>query len=104
MKLLWLELAEEDLDSIYHFYSSDKSIKAATKLYNDILNAAEKLIDFPHIASIELDLSDEGEEYRSLVVRKHFKIIYFVEVDVVYIAAIRDCRQNPQTNVSKHKT
>jgi|GEM_PF-5977912 hypothetical protein len=29
MKLLWLESAEEDLDSIYIFYSTDKSINAA---------------------------------------------------------------------------
>lgn len=103
MRLLWLQLAEEDLDSIYHFYSTDKSIKAAIKLYNDILDATEKLIDFPLIAAIEPKLSEDEDEYRALVVRKHFKIIYFIEEDVVYIAAIWDCRQNPKTNESKIK-
>ena len=29
MKVLWLELSEEDIESIYQFYAKDKSIKAA---------------------------------------------------------------------------
>lgn len=103
MNILWLELAEEDLDSIYQFYAKDKSIKVAYKIYNEILDVAESLADFPQMASIELDLSEEGEEYRSLIVRKHFKLIYFIENESIYIAAVWDCRQNPQTNVSKLK-
>lgn len=103
MKIFWLEFAEEDLDSIYHFYAKDKSIKAAYKIYNEILDAAESLADFPQKAAIELGLSEEGEEYRSLIVRKHFKLIYFVEAESIYIAAVWDCRQNPQTNISKLK-
>ena len=101
MKILWLELAEEDVESIYQFYAKDKSIKAANRIYNDILDATDSLADFPQMASIEPELSDDGEEFRSLVVRKHFKIIYFIESDSIYIAAVWDCRQNPQTNVNK---
>lgn len=103
MRILWLELAEEDLDSIYQFYAKDKSIKAAYKIYNEILDAAESLADFPQMASLELDLSEEGEEYRSLIVRKHFKLIYFVEDESIFIAAVWDCRQSPQTNIKKIK-
>lgn len=101
MKVLWLELAEEDIESIYQFYAKDKSIKAANKIYNDILNAADTLSDFPQMAPIEPELSDFDEEYRSLVVYKHFKIIYFFENDFIFISAVWDSRQNPQTNVKK---
>ena len=104
MKILWLELAEEDIESIYQFYAEDKSIKAANKIYNDILDATDSLAVFPQKASIEPDVSDDDEEYRSLVVQKHFKIIYFVECDSIYIAAIWDCRRNPQTNINKIKS
>lgn len=103
MRILWLELAEEDLDSIYQFYAKDKSTKAAYKIYNEILDAAESLADFPQMASIELDLSEVGEEYRSLIVRKYFKLIYFIEEESIFIAAVWDCRQNPQTNIKKIK-
>lgn len=101
MRLLWLEPAEEDLDSIYDFYVRDKSIKAASKIYNDLLDGVEILFDFPQIASIEPELSDGSEVYRSLVVKKYFKIIYFLEEGSIYIAAIWDCRQDPKMNVAK---
>ena len=68
MKILWLKLAEEDLESIYLFYKKDKSIKAANKIYNDILDATDSLANFPQMAPIEPTLSDDGDEYRSLVV------------------------------------
>ncbi len=102
MRILWLELAEEDLDSIYLFYAKDKNIKDVHKIYNEILDA-ESLADFPQMASIELDLSEEREEYRFLIVRKYFKLIYFIEDESIFIAAVWDCRQNPQTNIKKIK-
>jgi len=101
MKILWLELAEEDIESIYQFYAKNKSIKAANKIYNDILDATDSLANFPQMAPIVSDLSDYEEEYRSLVVQKHYKIIYFIEHDSIYIAAVWDARQNPLTNINK---
>ena len=53
------------------------------------------------MAPIEQELSDFEEEYRSLVVQKHFKIIYFIEHNSIFITAVWDSRQNPQTNVNK---
>ena len=100
MKIFWLELAEEDAEAIYQFYAKDKSVKAANKIYNDILDATDSLADFPQMASIEPELSDDEEESRSLVVQRHFKIIYFIEYDSIYIAAIGDCRQNPKTSIT----
>lgn len=96
-------MAEEDLEGVYQFYVNSKSVKAANKVYNEILDAADLLADFPQMAPIEYDLSDDGEEYRALVVKKHFKIVYYTENDAVYIAAVWDCRQNPQANIDKIK-
>jgi len=103
MKLYWLELAEEDLDTIYYFYAKNKSLKAATKIYNDILDAAEQLIKFPQSAPIEQNISEDKEEYRALTVRKLFKVIYFIEGSAIYIAAVWDCRQSPTTNRQRVK-
>jgi len=103
MKILWLELAEEDLDSIYRFYAEKNSGNFASRIYNQILDAADALIHFPQMGPIEWNLSEKGEEYRSLLVRKYFKIIYFIEDDYIYIAAVWDCRQNPYSNINKVK-
>lgn len=103
MKILWLEFAEEDLDSIYQFYADNNNKYFANRLYNQILDAADNLIHFPQMGPIEWDLSEKDEEYRSLLVQKYFKIIYFIEGEYIYIAAIWDCRQNPDTNIGKIK-
>lgn len=34
-------------------------------------------------------------EYRSLVVHKHYKLVYHIEADIIYIAALFDTRRNP---------
>lgn len=102
-RILWIEFAEEDLDSIYNFYADTKNTKAAIKIFNEILDAADTLIDFPQKGAIEQELSGLQGDYRSLLVRKHFKIIYYLEEESIFIAAVWDCRQNPQTNISKIK-
>ena len=65
------------------------------------MDAVDALGAFPQMGPIEWDLSEKGEEYRYLVIRKYFKVIYFVEPDAVYIAAVWDCRQSPQVNINK---
>lgn len=91
------------LDSIYQFYINTKNTKTAIKIFNEILDAVDTLIDFPQKGPVEDELSGHQGEYRSLLVRKHYKVIYYLEDETIFIAAIWDCRQNPQTNVSKIK-
>lgn len=83
------------LDGIYD-YIRRKSERAAAKLYNNILDEAHKLIAHPQIAAIEPLLDAEAETYRSLVVRRNYKIVYRVEKETIYIIDIWDCRQNPK--------
>lgn len=102
MKIKFLIAAEEHLDDIYN-QIAEKSERAAITVYNDFLDEIDRLKDFPQIASIEPILDDEPQMFRSLVVRHNYKVIYYLEDDTIYIAAVWDCRQNPQTNISKLK-
>ena len=98
MTLHFTANARRQLDSIYSFYE-EKNPKAAACLYNDILDEVEQLLIFPKMAAVEQLLSDYSEEFRSLVVRKNYKVIYFVheETAEIIIVAVWDCRQNPET-------
>lgn len=101
MNLFWLPTAEEDLDLLYHYYAKDKSKKYAVKIYNEILDSAEQLVDFPEMGIVEQELSEDKNEYRSLLVRRHFKLVYLIEKSSVYVIALFDCRQDPKTNKQK---
>jgi plasmid stabilization system protein ParE len=72
-------------------------MKVAIDMRKDILNAVKRLCYFPQMAQVELLLNDKSFIYRSLIVRDIFKIIYRVDEKKVYIIAIWDCRQNPET-------
>lgn len=97
MLIKWSFRALSHLEEIYSFYRDyTKSEKIASKLYNDILDEAIVLESFPLAGKIEPALEDLPICYRSLVVKKHYKIIYYISKETVYIAAVWDCRMNPE--------
>lgn len=92
-RLKWLPQAIALLENIYDYYSK-KSERSAVCLYNRILDSANPLLTFPHAGPIEPLLKEYPQSFRSLVVEKHYKLIYTVSPDLIEIHAIWDCRQD----------
>jgi len=95
MNIIFSDLALGQLESIYN-YLQTKSNNAAFFIHNHILDEIERLRDFPQIAPIEPELIDYTNMYRSLVVEKSYKVVYYIKDDIVHISALFDCRQDPQ--------
>lgn len=97
MRIIWSSEVTRSLEVIYDFYCS-KNERAANKIITDIYNAALFLSHQPYMAPIEPALREFSESYRSLVVRRLFKLIYRIDEDkqAVVIVTIWDCRQNPE--------
>ncbi|NDV96638.1 type II toxin-antitoxin system RelE/ParE family toxin [Dysgonomonas sp. 521] len=102
MEIIWTKRAVTHLEDIHSFYK-EKSLEAANRIYNDLIDSVEPLKDFPYIAQKERALKHLKKEYRALVVRKTFKIIYYKKQTSIYVVAVLDCRQNPKTNEIKIK-
>ena len=92
MIIQWTEKAENQLDKIFDYIKVESKL-SAIKIYNQILNEVEILTKFPNIAPIEPLLEDDF--YRSLLVNRRYKVVYFVNDEIIYIVAVFDCRQNP---------
>jgi plasmid stabilization system protein ParE len=95
MKLIFAPEAAEDIENIYRYYV-ERNENYAVELYNQIIEEAELLQSFPHIAQKEQILEEYPEEYRSLIVWRSYKLVYFVENEAVNVVAVFDCRQNPR--------
>ena len=97
MVIKWHPRALKMVRAIHRFYSS-KDKKAADKIVKGIFDAVDKLATFPKMAPVEEMLVGFADEYRSLVVRKLFKVVYFINelTDEVVIVMVRDCRRNPE--------
>jgi len=96
MKIRISKNAEKHLDNIFDFICSVNE-RAAIDTYNTILDKIDFLAKQPKMAAIELLLEEFSREYRSLIVIKKYKVVYFVENEIVHVSAIWDCRKNPDT-------
>ena len=98
MEINWQPEARSAVKNIYYFYE-EKSEIAANEIVEDINASAEYLATFPRMAPVEPSLSGRSETFRALLVKKLFKIIYYIDevADEIVIVTVWDCRQNPKT-------
>ena len=96
MKLYYSPKAAKALTEIYEFLCL-KNERVAAIIHNDILDGIERLCIFPQMAPIEPLLAEEAEMFRSLVINRRYKAIYFIEGETITVVDIWDCRQNPET-------
>lgn len=94
LKVLWTETARNHLEDINNYYKIKASIKVAQKIINQIFDKTLTLEKQPLAGQIEFLLKHRKHEYRYLV-QGNYKIIYWIEDNYVKIAAVFDCRQNP---------
>ena len=83
------------MEDIFFFYE-EKSIQAARKIITDILQATDQLSIHPEMAEAEQLLQERQETFRSLIIRQTYKVVYYIEDTIIYIADIWDCRQSPE--------
>ena len=97
MEIQWTKTADQSLNTIFSFYK-EHSEQAANRIILDIIVETKYLAIFPQMAPIEPFLSGKNETFRALLVKKLFKIIYYVDeiADEVVIVTVWDCRQNPE--------
>lgn len=69
--------------------------QAAINFYKSIKENEPLLAANSHMGKEEPILLNRKQSYRSLVVHKHFKIIYRIEADIIYVVDLWDTRSNP---------
>ena len=96
MKVILLPGALSKLDEIFDWVKTTNSENAAVKIYNSILDELEILEKQPRIAAIEPMLEDFPKQFRSLIINKKYKAVYYIEEqrNTVFVTTIWDCRQN----------
>lgn len=99
--IVWDPQALEQVHEIYDYYYEHMSPQVAYDLLNDIMNAPDVLENFSKAGAVEPIFEGEDIEFRYLVVRKHWKLIYFELDDVCHIAVVWDTRNNPEVLMTR---
>jgi plasmid stabilization system protein ParE len=95
IRIEWSELSERQLKDIFDYYSFEASSRIARKIINKIIDRVSILENNPLAGPKEELLSNYPEEYRYLV-ESNYKIIYWKKENLITIASVFDCRQNPK--------
>lgn len=95
IKVLWTDTAEQQLLEIFNYYTETVSINVAKKIVDEIVDETIYLEKHPNAGQEEILLKKRKFSYR-YIVKGNYKIIYWIEGEVVNIATVFDCRQNPK--------
>ena len=96
MKLVYTEQAVNSLQEVLEFLSAVQHIpdEKILEIRNQILDAVDALLEHPSIGQEEPFLVSLGRYYWRLV-EGHYKIIYRIEGEYIYITDIFDSLQDP---------
>lgn len=94
IRIEWSELSERQLKDIFDYYSMEASPGIARKIINKITDRVSILEANHLVGSKEELLKDYPEDFRYLI-EGNYKIIYWKKGNVITIASVFDCRQNP---------
>ena len=95
MKVFYTEQALVSLQECLDFFPLDEvSPEKVNEIRDRILSKADKLLDTPHIGQQEEYLEHMGLSHRRII-EGHYKIIYRIEGEFIYITDIFDSRKDP---------
>jgi len=93
MKILWTDIAEQDLSEIIEYIAED-SITVAVRILREIKNRASALISNPAQGRIVPELRNYNiVTYRELILTP-WRIIYKLEKNAIFILCVMDSRRN----------
>jgi len=95
IKIEWSELSERQLKDIYDYYSFEAGPKIARRIISKLIDRVSILESNPLVGPKEELLNNSPEDFRYLI-ESNYKIIYWKKGNLITIASVFDCRQNPE--------
>ena len=97
MNVKWNRKAEKQFDDAIFYCQNVFGESSAKKFFHKVAQYIPRLSANPLIGKVEPLLADKPITYRSIVVHKHFKLIYYIDQPnaILYIADLWDTRREP---------
>ena len=94
MDVIWTTPAEKSLAETIYYVRLRNGDMTARKVWQMIREQSDLLSSNPYMGKVDTDLSSKKHQYRVIVVNKRSKVYYFIENNFLYIALVRDTRQD----------
>lgn len=98
MRIEWKSRAVKELDRAFCFTFERFGKRVAILFYREIRKYDTYLLKNPCLGMVEPLLEGRNKVYRSLVVHRYFKLVYYIDDvnDVINIVDIWDVRREPK--------
>lgn len=103
MKVIWHNQAKEALRATAVYIRKHFGLLVRQSFRDEVSRIQILLTDNPYMGQKEPLLADQPIEYRSFVINRLNKIIYYVEADTIHIVDFWDTRKEPQTQAEQTK-
>lgn len=87
--------AQKEWLRILVFYLEHYGERAASNLQLQYEARRDYVLRYPFTGFIEPLLINRKKQYRSAIINKYYKMVYFVDQDTIYVADFWDMRRNP---------
>ena len=101
MKIVWDPSAYKELCNIQGYILRKFGQTAQQKYTQDVENITTALLSMPQYGKIDPLFMNRKRSYRSIIIRKLSKLVYYVDGETIHIAAMWDVRKDPIIQASK---
>ena len=99
----WTDKAMADFQRTTRYIIAEFGRKAAGKFEQNITEWEALIVRNPAIGMKEPQLAHRPEGFRSIVISRQNKLVYYVQGETVYIAALWDTRREPRAQADNLK-
>ncbi|MCR5456397.1 MAG: type II toxin-antitoxin system RelE/ParE family toxin [Bacteroidales bacterium] len=101
MKIKWANIALEQLEQVADYIYDSFGESRENIFEEQVKHVTNLLASNPYMGALEPLLEGRSESYRSVLVNRRSKMVYYIDENngTIIIAAFWDCRSEPLTNV-----
>ena len=96
MKVVWSLEAHDQLRQTADFIESKFGDKAKIVFLDDLYHVVSLMEGFPHLGKEEPLLEGASVVYRSMIIGRLNKVVYYVNNDAIEVVALWDTRREPR--------
>ena len=96
MKIHWHKRADAALHQVEDYVLENFGEKVRQEFMDEVEQAVLALADMPTLGLLDPLFAHRKQAYRSIIVRRPNKVVYYVKGDTIHIAAFWDTRREPK--------
>ncbi len=103
MKIKWTPLARQHLRKTLNYVLIHSGSQGHAHLADKVIEWQQTLKEMPEVGALEPLLQQRSIPYRSIVINKLNKLIYYIENETIIVADFWDTRREPKEQANQIK-